>query len=831
MSNQKSKPPAGGRPVSDPWEQQNVVMSKVNSNDTLEVNTMYPISDKLPFEIWLCRYYPENTFIPSDYLICWVVSGQFDVTIENTPFHFCEGDIFLIQPEEGYRIGSDQDFLVCVLRMDFYFIVRCCDYQRPVFLESTENRLLSDNQKPELTQQLRDKMDFLTHLFFEEQQTGAARKTYHFYDFAYFFIENFRQNGNSPAEIPKKQRAYVITDYIESNYNAPITLNQLASDLGLTPQYLAAFIRKNMGTTFNTILYDIRFNHVLLDLVQTNEDITRILLNNGFPNTSGFNKMFKQRYHMTPTEYRKKEWQGNHAYDLFPQHIFTIENENLYTDFTEIRRRQKSQKHLANNIALELDSTKSTYLPNPWNLLVNLKAARRLLSFEYAGQLISIQSHIPYKYARIERLIHPHILCANDGDFPEDHSVNGSYNDSSMDSIIDQFHRLGLIPFIVLCPEKNDFFEMEHIREAVTHVLMHAIDRYGCSYVSQWKIEVDRPDFQTITEYVSYSARLFETIRQIGQTIGCGGPLFDLSHPMDELVEIVRLWNQSGCLPDFITLSVYPYTADHTVSLDPDMSIRRLARLSRALLRLQSQMTLGPANPIPLYVADFGFTKAHSSYINDTVFMASYTLYNFIGMKDHAQMMALPALSDISTGQPAASGDLLIGGRGILTLHSLFKPVFFAHRYLAGLGEKLLDCGRGRIITMNANGDIAMILYHYTHPEAYYCQEANHHLPLAHINDFYEDQGPIHFDICLTRLPARRYQVVRFRLSRTYGSIIDVWAASGGIHRVKNETLNYIRHTLAPRADFFELENMDGIRLNDDVAAQEILSIIINPMH
>ena len=236
-------------------------------------------------------------------------------------------------------------------------------------------------------------------------------------------------------------------------------------------------------------------------------------------------------------------------------------------------------------------------------------------------------------------------------------------------------------------------------------------------------------------------------------------------------------------------------------------------------------------DPLPLYVADFGFTRARSSYINDTVFMAAYTLHNFIGMKDYANMIALPALSDMSASPAAGSGNLLIGGRGMLTCHSLFKPVFFAQRYLAGLGEKLLECGNGRITTMNLNGDISMILYNYRHPAAFYCQEENHRLTLSYINDFYEDGAPVHFDIRLTHLPAARYQVVRFRLSKEYGSIIDVWAASKGISRVKNETINYLRQTLAPRADFFEIENVDGIRLQEKVGAQEILSIIIQPIH
>ena len=141
---------------------------------------LYPIPDKLPFEVWLCRYYPDETYIPSDYLLCCVVSGNPEVIIDNITYGLHEGDIILIQPEEAYGIRSNEDFLVCVLRMEFYFMVRCCDYERPSFLETPQKRILSAHITPELRHLLREKIYFLADIFFEEPKIGTARQTYYF---------------------------------------------------------------------------------------------------------------------------------------------------------------------------------------------------------------------------------------------------------------------------------------------------------------------------------------------------------------------------------------------------------------------------------------------------------------------------------------------------------------------------------------------------------------------------------------------------------------------------------------------------------------------------
>ena len=832
---------------------------------------MYPIPNKSPYEVWLCDFYPDEAYSPGDYLLIYVVTGHLDVKVNDTVWHFSQDDVFLVQPEESYHILPGSDFLLCTVRMELNFILRCCDYERPVFIVEERDRLLNTGATAGCLPQLLEKIDFLADSYYQKPRTNTARLTYHFYEFAWFFIENYRRKPQSQGDNQKNQRVWAITDYIETNYNLPITLGQLADELGLTPQYLSGFIRKHMDTTFNTILYDIRFKHVLLELAQSGTDITRIILNNGFPNASGFNRMFKNRYHMTPSEYRKKEWKNMpiSEHREFPYHLFAIKDEHLYDRYCQARVRHRERKDSDHTLTLTPDCTKGTPLPHPWGQLLNLGAARHCLDHTYMCQLSWLQHHLPFKYARIGELIYPDIL-------PE---TAGELCFSTFDAIVDQLYGLGLIPMIVLQQMPgNAFFNIRSFCEYLKRVLIHAKGRYGPSYVSQWKIEIVKGAWQLPEQYAADCEKIMMAARSVCVGIGWGGPLLAMEHGITELTALLEGWARRRSLPDFFTVSAYPYADGNTVSMRPDIVYRRLTELQEQLRSHCREIPGYAGRDVAIYVVDFGFTHAPESYMNDSIFMADFMLNNFIAMKDCAQIVGWAAMSDLSgrftgssaandmepggrpagtlyaqglsagsplpsaqitVGRPAGALNVgispadspLVGANGLLTAQGLCKPVFFTLKFLCGLGDQLLDAGQGRIVTMDVDRRISIILYNYKHPDAYYCQESSHRIGLDDIDRFYADKEPLKFHICLRHLPVATYEAACYRLDQDNGSLLDLWARSGGIKGIKNETLDALRHTLAPRVSFYEVENRDGVIIQETLAAQEILMVVVSPKY
>ena len=61
-----------------------------------------------------------------------------------------------------------------------------------------------------------------------------------------------------------------------------------------------------MGVSYIKYLNSLRFESAYKEIVNTDLSITHIAIENGFPDTKAFNKIFKKVYGVNPGEYRKK---------------------------------------------------------------------------------------------------------------------------------------------------------------------------------------------------------------------------------------------------------------------------------------------------------------------------------------------------------------------------------------------------------------------------------------------------------------------------------------------------------------------------------------------
>lgn len=121
-------------------------------------------------------------------------------------------------------------------------------------------------------------------------------------------MKQFRTSGSSGAMNEKyMERMLRIITYIDEHYRDAISLQSLAEREFLSVPYLSKFFSENIGLNFQSYLTSIRLKHAVEDLLLREElPIADLALNHGFPNAKSFYTAFKNRYHMTPHEYRKQ---------------------------------------------------------------------------------------------------------------------------------------------------------------------------------------------------------------------------------------------------------------------------------------------------------------------------------------------------------------------------------------------------------------------------------------------------------------------------------------------------------------------------------------------
>lgn len=86
--------------------------------------------------------------------------------------------------------------------------------------------------------------------------------------------------------------------------NLVVGIPRLVELSGKTQEHVTRSMRKYMHQTPSSFINAIRLERVAEALTSTERPIFDIMLDVGFQNTSHFNKLFKDKYHMSPRKYR-----------------------------------------------------------------------------------------------------------------------------------------------------------------------------------------------------------------------------------------------------------------------------------------------------------------------------------------------------------------------------------------------------------------------------------------------------------------------------------------------------------------------------------------------
>lgn len=94
-------------------------------------------------------------------------------------------------------------------------------------------------------------------------------------------------------------------NYIEINYKEA-SLSELAERLHQSQYFLSRLIKEKTGQTFKEIVQERRFYRAMELLRKTDLSVNDIIASVGYENASYFRRKFKEKYNVTPKEYRIK---------------------------------------------------------------------------------------------------------------------------------------------------------------------------------------------------------------------------------------------------------------------------------------------------------------------------------------------------------------------------------------------------------------------------------------------------------------------------------------------------------------------------------------------
>ena len=125
--------------------------------------------------------------------------------------------------------------------------------------------------------------------------------------FQFFFILNNRcRNLVNPAANRKAlDKIKPILKYVENHYAEKITISDIAQVADFSESHFMRYFKETMGTSFIEYLKEYRLTMSARLLQSSEASILDIASEVGFDNLSYFNRSFKKRYGVTPSQFRK----------------------------------------------------------------------------------------------------------------------------------------------------------------------------------------------------------------------------------------------------------------------------------------------------------------------------------------------------------------------------------------------------------------------------------------------------------------------------------------------------------------------------------------------
>lgn len=100
--------------------------------------------------------------------------------------------------------------------------------------------------------------------------------------------------------------AWQVVSYISEHFTEEVSLTGMARTLCVSPYVLSRIFSGIFHTNFNQYLNEIRLDYASHLLRTTEKSVTDIFMDAGFASQTTFNRSFKEKYHMSPRDYRNQ---------------------------------------------------------------------------------------------------------------------------------------------------------------------------------------------------------------------------------------------------------------------------------------------------------------------------------------------------------------------------------------------------------------------------------------------------------------------------------------------------------------------------------------------
>lgn len=358
------------------------------------------------------------------------------------------------------------------------------------------------------------------------------------------------------------------------------------------------------------------------------------------------------------------------------------------------------------------------------------------LRADWQQQLSLIQKEIGFRYIRFHGLLHDDMDVYREDKKTGEAIYNWQYIDKLFDFLLSvnirPFVEFGFMPKDLASGTKTIFWwkgnvtppkSYEKWNALIKNLVMHWQDRYGHEEVKKWYFEVwNEPDLRgffdgTQADYFELYANTAKTVKAVSRDYRVGGPATSATKWIADFLNHCT----ANKLPlDFISTHDYGTTSvldefgtkKQQLKTIPDT----IAKNVKAVRNIISQSAYKNAE---LHFTEWNSSPSSRDPIHDTYQNAAYILHVLKKASLYSHSMSYWTFTDIF--EEAGPGPAPFhGGFGLLNLQGIKKPSFYAYRFLAGLGNRLLDNTDDDSYACADEKGFQILAWNYTRPQKTY---------------------------------------------------------------------------------------------------------------
>ncbi len=453
------------------------------------------------------------------------------------------------------------------------------------------------------------------------------------------------------------------------------------------------------------------------------------------------------------------------------------------------------------------------------------------LQKEYLDHLDIVQKAIGFKYIR------GHGIFCDDVGICREVELDGLkrpfYNFTYLDRIIDSYLERGIRPFLELgfmpallkSGEQTVFYwkgnvsppsSYERWAELVKALLAHLGSRYGRDEVATWPVEVwNEPNIPfwagSMEEYFKLYDVSAAAVKEVDPRIQVGGPAICGVETEKWLRAFFEHCVSHNSPLDFV--SRHCYTAGppdrrgeyaHHLLHDPATMIRELKE-TRTYMADYPRIA-----GLPLHITEFNSSYDPTTPAHDTDFHAAYIARILSEAGEYADSYSYWTFSDVFEEADVPKAPFH-GGFGLVALHSIKKPTFYAFEFFSTAGSELLYRDEHLLVTRDA-GRYAIIGWNW------------------HDMRDGREADTLHYSLSLVSIGKRAIAITR-RVGGTEANPLQTWSNLGKPRFPGRTQIDIMREAAEPgRSDQALFEDKGAYAVEVEIPCNRLVMVEILPV-